>query len=57
MRRNGLQMCQGRFRLDTREKLLYRKGLVSTGIRLLREVAESPSLNVFKSIWVWCSGT
>ena len=45
MRSNGLKLCQRRFRLDIREKLLLRE--VRYWHRLPREVEKSPSLEVF----------
>jgi len=47
MRGNGLRLCQGRFGLDIRKKLLSRR-MVSYWNRLPREVMESLSLEVLK---------
>ncbi|KGL74102.1 hypothetical protein N309_01907, partial [Tinamus guttatus] len=44
---NGLKLCQGRFRLDTRRNF-YMQRVVKNWNRLPREAAVSPSLAVFK---------
>ncbi|KAK4812921.1 hypothetical protein QYF61_001036 [Mycteria americana] len=47
-RGNGLQLCQGKFRVDMKRNV-FTKRVVQHWTRLPREAVESPSLEVFKS--------
>ena len=49
MRGNGLKSCQGRVRLDIRKYSFSSERAVMHRKRLLREVVESPSVEVFKN--------
>jgi len=47
MRSNGLELCQGRFRLDIRKKISLERVVLYWNM-LPRDMLESPSLEVFE---------
>ena len=53
---DGLELCQGRFRLDI-GKNFFTGRVLKHWDRLPREVVESPSLEVLKDALVWHLGT
>jgi len=55
MRGNGLKLCWGRFRFDTR-KNFFTKKVVKHWSSLPRAVVESPSLELFKRFVDRCDG-
>lgn len=50
--RNGLKSQQGTFRLAV-TKNIFTKRTVMPCNRMPRKVVESPSLEVFRKVWIW----
>lgn len=55
LRRNGLELFQGKFTLDISKKYFHGR-CSKCWNRLPREEVESPPLEVFKYVKMWCLG-